>query len=44
MGFVVGFTFTLWLLVVIIAFGKRPAQTVDDAKEKFRKRSINNEK
>jgi len=44
MGFVVGFTITIWLLVVFIAFRVRPAQTVDDAEEKSRKRSINNEK
>jgi hypothetical protein len=37
MGFVVGITFITWLLVVIIAFGTRLAQTVDEAKEKFKK-------
>jgi len=44
MGFVVGFFFITWLLIVIIAFGAQPVRTNDDAKEKFRKRSINNEK
>jgi hypothetical protein len=44
MGFVVGSTFIIWLLVVNIAFGARPAQTVDEGQEKFRKRSINNER
>ena len=44
MEFVVGFIIIIWLLVVIIAFGARPARTFNDTKEKFRKRSINNEK
>jgi hypothetical protein len=40
MGFVVGSIFIMGLLVVIIAFGARLAQIVDETKEKFRKRSI----
>ncbi len=44
MGFVIESTFITLLLVVIIAIGARPAQTVDVTEEKFRKRSINNEK
>jgi hypothetical protein len=42
MGFIVVSTLVTWLLVVIIAFGTRPARTVDDTEEKFKKRSINN--
>jgi len=44
MGFMVVSTFIVWLVVAIIALGARPAQTVDDAEEKFRERSINHEK
>ena len=34
MGFMVGFTFIIWLLVVIVAFGTRSAQTGANAAEK----------
>jgi hypothetical protein len=44
MGFVIESTFITLLLVVIIASGARSEQTVDVTEEKFRKRSINNEK
>lgn len=44
MEFLVGFTVIIWLLVAIIAFGTRPASAVEDAEEKFGKRSINHEK
>jgi len=43
MGFVVGFIFITGLMIVIIAFGTRLTRIVDEAKEKSRKRSINNE-
>jgi len=36
MGLVVGSTVILWLLVAVVAFGARPAQTGAGAKEKSR--------
>lgn len=44
MGFVIESTFITLLLVVNIAIGARPEQIVDVTDEKFKKRSINNEK
>lgn len=56
MGVVIGATFIIWLLVVIIALGARSGDkreiimdqqlspAVDDAEEKSRRRSINHEK
>lgn len=44
MGFVVGFTFIIWLLVAIIAFGSRMVQLFENVNEKSSKRSIKNEK
>jgi len=38
MGFVVGSTFITWLLVVIIAFGARSTQTIDNAKDKIQEK------
>lgn len=44
MGFVVGSTYIIGLLVVITAFEVRLAQIAVEANEIFMKRSINNEK
>jgi len=44
MGLVVGSIILIWLMAVITVIRARPAQTADDAAEKSRKRSINDEK
>jgi hypothetical protein len=43
MGFMVGFTFIIWLLVAVVAFGSRPAKTGADTAENSSKRSSNDE-
>ena len=44
MGFVVGSTFIIWLLVVIIALERDQQKLSTMQNSKFKKRSINNEK